>query len=111
MAIYTWQGTAAALVAIMHRWERAPANADMSRYGAQREKLLERAATLPIGSPADAATALRVVLKATGDDDWDDPAHYGLIGQPEDTHRGNIIRNVQRYLAGEPVALAGRAAA
>lgn len=59
---------------------------------------------LPIGWDADAATALRVVLKAGDYEIWDDETDWANIGTPEDVHRGNTIRAVQRYLAGRAVA-------
>ena len=90
----------AALVENMQSWRSLR---DFDRCNSRRLELLEQTLAFPLTSDADAATALRVALKACGEDDWaNEQVDWGTIGRPEDVIRVNIVRKVQRYLSGEP---------
>jgi hypothetical protein len=85
------------------KWTRARSRAAWGRCFDRRIELLERAVGMPIETNDDGATALRIVLKAPGNEDvWDNPTEdIGKMGMPEDLHCANLMRNVQRFLRRE----------
>jgi hypothetical protein len=90
----------AAIVANHLTWMRGRTSAAFNRCNDYRLELLERAAAMPIRSDAEAAAALRVVLKACGEEVFvDETEDWATIGKPEDVHRANILRSVERYLS------------
>jgi len=99
----TWAEIEAGIDQNRQDWARAHSRASFARCYDRRRELLERAAGLPIESNADAATALRVAMKAPGNDD-ESLKHstenlISVMGKPEDQYAASIRRNVAAYLS------------